>query len=74
VAGVIGRKKFLYDLWGDTVHTASRMESSGIPGKIQVTESTYNLIRENFICEERGVIDIKGKGNLRTYFIEGRTA
>ena len=58
VAGVIGRKKFIYDLWGDTVNIASRMESHGIGGTIQVTDATYDLIKEGFICESRGVINV----------------
>ncbi len=72
VAGVIGIKKFIYDLWGDTVNTASRMESHGIPGRIQVTASTYNLLREKFLFEERGAISIKGKGEMITYLLTGR--
>lgn len=54
LAGVIGKRKFVYDLWGDPVNTASRMESSGVPGKIQITCATYELIKEEFICERRG--------------------
>jgi class 3 adenylate cyclase len=69
VAGVIGRKKFIYDLWGDTVNTASRMESHGIPGRIQVTEATYQLLRGRYAFEERGPIEVKGKGQLRTYLL-----
>lgn len=69
VAGVIGRKKFIYDLWGDTVNTASRMESNGSGGFIQVTESTYDLIKDNFVCEPRGVIPIKGKGDMPVWFV-----
>ena len=69
VAGVIGRKKFIYDLWGDTVNTASRMESNGSGGFIQVTESTYALIKDNFVCEPRGVIHIKGKGDMPVWFV-----
>jgi class 3 adenylate cyclase len=71
VAGVIGRSKFIYDLWGDTVNTASRMESHGIPGSIQVTERTYLRLASEFEFEERGVIDIKGKAPMRTYFLIG---
>jgi guanylate cyclase len=69
VAGVIGRKKFIYDLWGDTVNTASRMESNGSGGFIQVTESTYALIKDHFVCEPRGVIHIKGKGDMPVWFV-----
>lgn len=72
VAGVIGTKKFIYDLWGDAVNTASRMESQGIPGKIQVTESTYQLLCEQYIFEPRGSIYVKGKGNMITYFLQGK--
>jgi adenylate cyclase len=69
VAGVIGRTKFIYDLWGDTVNTASRMESHGIAGSIHVTERTYLRLATGFEFEERGVIDVKGKGPMRTYFL-----
>ena len=72
VAGVMGTKKFIYDLWGDAVNTASRMESQGIPGKIQVTESTYQLLSEQYIFEPRGSIYVKGKGNMITYFLQGK--
>lgn len=67
VAGVIGIKKFIYDLWGDTVNTASRMESHGTPGTIQITESTFQLIQNQFQIEPIGQIAIKGKGNMMTY-------
>jgi class 3 adenylate cyclase len=69
VAGVIGRRRFLYDLWGDTVNTASRMESQGIPGQIQITDTTRALLDEEFACMERGVIDVKGKGPTRTWLL-----
>lgn len=72
VAGVIGIKKFIYDLWGDAVNTASRMESHGIPGAIQVSASTYELIKDNYDLEERGIIDVKGKGKMTTYLLQGR--
>ena len=69
VAGVIGLKKFSYDLWGDAVNLASRMESHGIPGKIQVSEITYLLIKDEFQLEKRGIIQVKGRGELITYFL-----
>jgi class 3 adenylate cyclase len=72
VAGVIGKKKFIYDLWGDTVNTASRMESHGIAGEIQVTEATYKFLKDKYHFEERDMIDIKGKGPMRTFLLKGR--
>lgn len=69
VAGVIGTKKFIYDLWGDTVNTASRMESTGLPGRIQVSEATQALLAGQFELEERGEIEVKGKGKMRTYLL-----
>ena len=72
VAGIIGRKKFQYDVWGDTVNTASRMESHGLPGKIQVTKDTYALLESEFVLEPRGKIDVKGKGQMETWFLAGR--
>ncbi|HJS28966.1 MAG TPA: adenylate/guanylate cyclase domain-containing protein [Anaerolineales bacterium] len=71
VAGVVGQKKFQYDVWGEAVNTASRMESQGAPGKIQVTRATYELIKDEFICEARGVVDIKGVGEMETWFLVG---
>jgi adenylate cyclase len=69
VAGVIGLSKFIYDLWGDTVNIASRMETTGIPGKIQVTTATYEQLKEQFIFKTRGRIPIKGKGEMTTYIL-----
>nr|WP_308805659.1 adenylate/guanylate cyclase domain-containing protein [Arthrospira platensis] len=71
VAGVIGLKKFIYDLWGDTVNTASRMESHGVPGKIHVSEDTYQLLQHQYLFEKREMIDVKGKGKMITYFLFG---
>ena len=72
VAGIIGRKKFSYDLWGDAVNTASRMESLGQPGRIQVTEATMRWIDDAFICQSGGTVDVKGKGPMPVWFVEGR--
>lgn len=71
VAGVIGTKKFAYDLWGDAVNTASRMESSASGGVIQITQATYDLVRGEFICKPQGVISVKGKGELPVWHVTG---
>jgi len=71
VAGVIGRKRFLYDLWGDAVNTASRMESHGTPGRIQITRATYELLADEFECEPRGTIAVKGKGEVEAWYLVG---
>jgi adenylate cyclase len=71
VAGVIGKKKFIYDLWGDAVNTASRMESHGIPGEIQVTETVYEILKNQFSFAERGWIAVKGKDKMKTYLLKG---
>lgn len=71
VAGVIGTRKFLYDLWGDVVNTASRMESHGLPGRIQITDATRSQLNKQFKLENRGVIEIKGKGEMHTWFLNG---
>ena len=73
VAGVIGTKKFIYDLWGDAVNTASRMESHGIAGRIQVTTTTYELLKDKYLFEKRGKIQVKGKGEMNTYLLVSRT-
>jgi guanylate cyclase len=72
VAGVIGRKRFLYDLWGDAVNTASRMESHGTSGRIQITQATKELLEDDFVCESRGTISLKGKGDMEAWYLVGR--
>ncbi len=72
IAGVIGSTKFSYDLWGDAVNLASRMEQYGVPGEIQVTESTYLLLRDHYVLEERGLVTVKGKGKVLAYLLKGR--
>lgn len=71
VAGVIGNTKSQYDIWGDTVNSASRTESHGVPGKIQITEATYDLIKDDFVRTSRGPVTVKGKGAMVTWFLEG---
>jgi adenylate cyclase len=71
VAGVIGRKRFLYDLWGDAVNTASRMQSQGTPGQVQITRATYELLKDEFECEPRGTVSVKGKGEMETWYLVG---
>ena len=68
-AGVIGRKKFIYDLWGDAVNTASRMESHGHGGIIQITRDSYELVRTDFVCEPRGTVNVKGK--MDVWYVTG---
>lgn len=70
IAGIVGVKKFAYDVWGDTVNTAARMESSGEIGKINVSEATYERIKDHFTCSYRGKIEAKGKGEISMYFVE----
>ncbi len=74
VAGVIGRKRFLYDLWGDAVNTASRMGSAGTPDRIQITGATHELIKDEFECEPRGTVTVKGKGEMETWYLIGPRA
>ena len=71
VAGIIGKRKFQYDVWGDTVNTASRMESHGVAGKIQMTRASYELLKDDFVCEGRGKVMVKGKGEMETWFLVG---
>ena len=72
VAGVIGTKKFIYDLWGDTVNTASRMQTYGVEGAIQVSQETYRRLRDKYQFQDRGLIDMKGKGEVAAYLLTGR--
>ncbi|MCD6557083.1 MAG: adenylate/guanylate cyclase domain-containing protein, partial [Bacteroidales bacterium] len=71
VAGVIGTKKFAYDIWGDAVNTASRLETAGEPGKINISGKTFEHIKDYFICTYRGKIPAKNKGEIDMYFVEG---
>ena len=70
VAGIVGLKKFVYDIWGDTVNTAARMEQNSEPGKINISESTYELVKDRFVCTYRGELDVKNKGKLKMYFVD----
>jgi class 3 adenylate cyclase len=70
VAGIVGESKFAYDIWGDTVNMAARMEQSGVPGKVNVTEDTYVLIRDKFECVHRGKLSVKHKDDVEMYFVE----
>jgi len=74
VAGIIGKKKFTYDIWGDTVNLASRMESQGLPGEIQVSPAVYERLQDRYAFRERGKIEVKGRGEMTTYFLVGPTS
>ena len=69
IAGVIGRRKFVYDVWGDAVNVASRMESHGLGGAVQITQATYELIKDEFVCEPRGTVNVKGKGEMEAWLV-----
>jgi adenylate cyclase len=69
VSGVIGTRKFAYDLWGDTVNTASRMETHGVPGAVQIDDATRRLVAESFAFEDRGMLEIKGKGPMQAWLV-----
>jgi class 3 adenylate cyclase len=71
VAGVIGQRKFSYDLWGDTVNTASRMESHGEPGRVHLSEAAHEALGDAFVCTARGTVQVKGKGEMQTFWLEG---
>ncbi len=72
VAGVVGTKKFAYDIWGDTVNIASRMETNSEPGRINISENTYHLIKDSFDCEFRGEIQVKNRGSIKMYFVNDK--
>ena len=74
VAGVIGQRKFAYDIWGDTVNVAARMESTGVAGRIQTSPDTAELLRDSFDLERRGDVEVKGKGPMETWFLTGEKA
>ena len=74
IAGVIGQKKFAYDMWGDTVNVAERLEAAGTPGHVHVTEGIYARLKDELTFEPRGEIDLKGKGRLTTYFMKEKHA
>jgi class 3 adenylate cyclase len=71
VAGIVGVKKFAYDIWGDTVNTAARMESNSEPGKINISQTTYELVKEKYTCTYRGELEAKNKGMMKMYFVGG---
>ena len=69
IGGVIGKRKFVYDVWGDAVNIASRMESHGMSNTIQITRATYELIKDSFVCEPRGLVDVKGEGEMEVWLV-----
>jgi len=69
VAGVVGTKKFAYDIWGDTVNIASRMESNSSQGKINISENTFSIVKDSFDCEYRGEVEVKNRGMMKMYFV-----
>ena len=69
IAGVIGKKKFAYDVWGDAVNIAARIESASLPGAINISQTTYELVKDFFECENRGEVAVKNKGNIEMYFV-----
>ncbi|HKK80196.1 MAG TPA: adenylate/guanylate cyclase domain-containing protein, partial [Phaeodactylibacter sp.] len=71
VAGVVGARKFAYDIWGDTVNLASRLESKGEIGKVNISQATYELVKKDFNCENRGKLPAKGVGEVEMYFVKG---
>jgi len=71
VAGIIGKTKFAFDIWGDTVNIASRMETSSDPGRINISQSTYNIINNEVNCTYRGKVEAKNKGEMNMYFVDG---
>jgi len=72
VAGVIGKRMYLYDVWGEAVNTASHMESHGVAGRVQVSESTQRLLGEPFVLEQRGALEVEGQDEMKTWFVTGR--
>jgi class 3 adenylate cyclase len=71
VAGIVGIKKFAYDIWGDTVNVAARMEQNSLPGRVNISGATYELVKDRFVCEHRGQIHAKNKGDMDMYFVNG---
>lgn len=69
IGGVIGSRKFVYDVWGDAVNVASRMESYGLSRAVQITQATYELIKDKFVCEPRGTVNVKGKGKMDVWLV-----